>query len=205
VGVNSSFLKMPVAVGAVVMASLIGVSSAAAAPSVDSEWASSVTEHDATLNAQINPNGAAASYFFEIDTIRSDNFTHPNCPFGPCASITVGPPLPSGLIEPPLEEIPPAAGQSVSVDMVRIGATLEPGTTYFYRVVAHEAFSDSSPTVYGVEQSFTTLSPDVVPEPAQNSAVAQPSLTNLASHHRRHKHRRHRPGRHLQTRERAVR
>ena len=171
-----------------------------APPSIESESASHITPTDATLEAQINPNGAATAYFFEIDTIRSDNFTHPNCPFGPCESITVGPPLPAGLIEPPLEEIPALTGsQSVKVDMASIGATLQPGTTYFYRVIAHDAFSYQYPPAYGPEQSFTTPSDSPGAGSQQSGMTDQvPSIesppSKLLPRHKKPKHRRHSHG-----------
>lgn len=171
-----------------------------APPSIESESAAHITPTDATLEAQINPNGAATAYFFEIDTIRSDNFTHPNCPFGPCESITVGPPLPAGLIEPPLEEIPALTGsQSVKVDMASIGATLQPGTTYFYRVIAHDAFSYQYPPAYGPEQSFTTPSESSGAGSQQSGMTGQvPSIKPLPSkllpRHKKVKHRRHSHG-----------
>lgn len=192
--VNSSFLMRMGIASAMVAVLLAAASSAAATPSVDREWVSGVTEHDATLNAEINPNSYATSYYFEIDTIRSDNFTHADCPFGPCTSISLGPPLPAGLKEPPRGEIPSGTGdQVVSVEMADIGATLQPGTTYFYRVIAHQAFA-GGPTAYGDEQAFTTSSPPAPPQVSPGGAgPVEPSLSSpkhRRKHHRRRRHRR---------------
>jgi len=128
-----------------------------APPSIGSESVSNITEHNATLEAQINPNGLETAYEFQIDTNGSYNYTKPNCPFGLCESISVGEPLPAGLVEPEPEHIPAGSGdQSVSLDLASIGATLQPGTMYHYRVIASNG---SSPTVEGPDQTFTTPSP----------------------------------------------
>jgi hypothetical protein len=67
-----------------------GSAFASAPPSIDSESASDVTVHDATLEAKINPHGAYTGYEFQIDTSSSYNYTKPNCPLGSCDSISVG-------------------------------------------------------------------------------------------------------------------
>ena len=129
-------------------------------PVIESESASSITEHDATLEAQIDTSGRYTGYWFQIDTNASYDFTQPNCPFefpgdAECESIRVGEPLPAGLVEPQPEYIPAGiTDRSVSLDLASIGATLQPGTTYLYRVIASDG---GSPTVQGPDQTFTTL------------------------------------------------
>jgi hypothetical protein len=129
-------------------------------PVIESESASSITEHDATLEAQIDTSGRYTGYWFQIDTNASYDFTQPDCPFefpgdAECESIRVGEPLPAGLVEPEPQYIPAGSGdQSVSLDLASIGATLAPGTTYHYRVIASDG---GSPTVQGPDQTFTTL------------------------------------------------
>jgi hypothetical protein len=138
-----------------------GSAFASAPPSIDSESASDVTVHDATLEAKINPHGAYTGYEFQIDTSSSYNYTKPNCPLGSCDSISVGEPLPAGLVEPSPEAIPAGSGdQSVSLDLASIGAALQPATTYHYRVIASNG---GSPTVEGPDQTFTTLTADTAP------------------------------------------
>lgn len=127
-------------------------------PSVESESASGVTEHDATLKATINTHDVYTGYWFQIDTNSSYNFTQADCPFEfpgrvECESITDGEPLPAGLVEPHPEYIPAGSGdQTVSLDLASIGASLQPGTTYHYRVIA----SSGEGIVKGPDQTFPT-------------------------------------------------
>ncbi len=62
--------------------------------SIDSVWASNVTETDATLNAKINPNSLYTAYEFEIDTDARYDYTKRACPlqlpgYASCMIITV--------------------------------------------------------------------------------------------------------------------
>jgi alpha-tubulin suppressor-like RCC1 family protein len=131
------------------------------APMIESESVSEVSERDATLEAQINTQGSYTGYWFQIDTNSSYDFTQANCPFefpgdAECDSIRVGEPLPAGLVEPQPQYIPAGSGeQSVSLDLASIGATLQPGTTYHYRVITANG---GTPTVQGPDQTFTTTS-----------------------------------------------
>jgi hypothetical protein len=145
-------------------------------PVIESESASSITEHDATLEAQIDTSGRYTGYWFQIDTNSSYDFTRPNCPFeiggaGVCESISVGEPLPAGLAEPQPEYIPAGSGnRAISVDLGSIGATLQPGTTYHYRVIV----SDGGSIVDGPDRTFTTLSQSTSP-PEQGTELSSSS------------------------------
>ncbi|MGD0451985.1 MAG: hypothetical protein ABSB69_00170 [Solirubrobacteraceae bacterium] len=131
-------------------------------PSIDSESVSNVTEHDATLEAQIDPNGLQTAYEFQIDTNGSYNYTKPACPLGACEAISVGEPLPAGLVEPHPESIPAGSdARTVSLDLASIGATLQPATTYHYRVITSNG---SGPTVEGPDQTFTTPTQPTSPQ-----------------------------------------
>jgi hypothetical protein len=138
---------------------------AGSAPAIEGESVSQVTPTGATLEAQIDPNGLYTAYEFQIDTSASYNYTKPDCPlplpgFMQCESITDGPPLPPGLVEPKPEYIPAGFGdQSVSVDLASIGATLDPATTYHYRIIA----SNGGQIVEGPDQTFTTPSAGTAP------------------------------------------
>jgi hypothetical protein len=151
---------------------------AAGAPSIESESVSQLTSTDATLEAQINPNGRYTGYEFQIDTNSSYDFTQPNCPFelpgyAQCESIRVGEPLPTGLVEPQPEYIPAGSGsQSVSLNLASIGATLRPSMTYHYRVLAS---SGGSPTVVGPDQTFTTAPAGTAP------MIGSVSVSHLSS------------------------
>jgi hypothetical protein len=96
----------------------------------------------------------------------------------------VGEPLPAGLVEPKPEYIPAGSGdQSVSLDLASIGATLQPGTTYHYKVIASNY---SGPTVEGPDQTFTTPEDTVQPlstntTTSTSSGAGQPAGINTNS------------------------
>ena len=147
-------------------------------PSINRESVSGITEHDATLEAQIETHGLYTGYWFQIDTNSSYDFTRPNCPFeiagaGGCESISVGEPLPAGLVEPQPEYIPAGSGdRSLSLDLASIGATLQPNTTYHYRVIA----STGGPIVDGPDHTFTTLSQPTSPPEQRNTEPLSSSI-----------------------------
>ena len=58
-----------------------GSALASSPPAIESESVSHVSEHDATLKAQIETGGIYTGYQFEIDTNSSYNFTRFACPF----------------------------------------------------------------------------------------------------------------------------
>ena len=91
-------------------------------PTIESVSVSSITEHDATLEAQINPNGLETTYQF---------FLWVGCYPASCEHISeVRPAL-------PVETLPSTQGeQSVSLDLNSAGVTLEPNRDYYYSVVA---------------------------------------------------------------------
>jgi hypothetical protein len=106
-------------------------------PSIESVSVSHITEHDATLEATINPNGLNTTYQFRLES---------GClPPMACVAITTYP-LPSG-------ELPSSSEpRSVSLDLNSAGVTLKPHTTYAYSVEATDEVGSTS----GVEQRFTT-------------------------------------------------
>jgi hypothetical protein len=137
-----------------------------ASPSIDNESVSNVTEHDATLDAEINTNDVYTGYWFQIDTNSRYNFTQFDCPWefpgtARCQSITDGEPLSPGLVEPEPEYIPAGADErSVSLDLASIGATLQPATTYHYRVLVASSGANGG---QGPDQTFTTPSTQTPP------------------------------------------
>lgn len=100
-------------------------------PLVVEESMSGVTRDDAQLSAQVNPEEQATSYRFEYST--SEQFS---------GAAVVG----AGSI--------PAGGSAVSVGPVDLGGALQPGTTYYFRLVAENG--TGSPTV-GQVRSFITV------------------------------------------------
>jgi hypothetical protein len=141
---------------AVAFLTISGSASASSSPSIDSISVSGITEHDATLEAQINPGSLETTYQFHLSS--------PACQshwpvIGPCFTIEEFS-LPSGSVAA-------ASGdQTVRLDVNSAGVTLEPGRWYEYSVTAHNAAGDVSAGGSG-EQDFKTLSMPLVgsPEP----------------------------------------
>ncbi len=98
-----------------------------ASPSVSEEFVTGVDASDVTLNGSIDPDGRATSYRFE---------------YGPSEAY--------GASAPSLESLVGSSNIPVSVSVLVEG--LSPGTTYHYRVVAHNALGD----VEGADQTFST-------------------------------------------------
>jgi alpha-tubulin suppressor-like RCC1 family protein len=91
-------------------------------PRIESVSVSDVSEHDATLEAQINPNGLETTYQFSLWV---------GCYPASCQHISeVRPAL-------PIETLPSTEGeQSVSLDLNSAGVTLEPNRDYYYSAMA---------------------------------------------------------------------
>jgi hypothetical protein len=158
--------------GAQAFAAEGGGQSAGEAPTIAGEAVSNVTEHDATLEAQINPNGLETTYEFHMTSYA--------CPGGGCAAINVWS-LPGG-------SIPAGSGdQAVSLDLNSAGVTLHPGTSYEYAVTASNTAGEAPSGGHweGTEQSFKTLSDPPpsgpVSETGSASDLTQTSVTLAGS------------------------
>lgn len=140
--------------------SAIHASSATAqGPAIESQSVTGVTSSNATLNAQINPNGLLTKYKLQIDATGNFDFFKPNsCDLHvaeyECQEMMYpGEPLPAGLVEPPEMTLPSTDGsQLASVDLAAIGAILQPETTYHFRTIA----GNSNAIAYGSDLTFTT-------------------------------------------------
>jgi hypothetical protein len=139
----------------------------AALPLIDSESVSNITSTDATLEAKINPEGQAVRYQFQLVLSPSEYRSEVVCPPNPgppfiCTGEHVTNALPLGFIQSGSED------QPVSLDLASTGVTLQPGTTYHYRVIAaksvqtEDTITWQGPPVYGTDQTFTT-SPTAAP------------------------------------------
>jgi len=143
-------------------------------PSIDSESVSGVTEHDGTLQATIGPEGQDVRYQFQVVRSPSEYPPEMACPSASNAEICIGSPPTTGAL--PIGFV--AAGtadDSVILDLASAGVTLQPDTTYHYRVITvsspmtEDTIEWSGPQVYGADQTFTT------PGPPASSSSGGPS------------------------------
>ena len=130
-------------------------------PIVEGESASK-SQPPATLEAKIDPQGASAGVFYQFQLLLDPGEapTEIACPPSvPGYSVCVGPQDPGVL---PLEWIPGNEAQTVKLDLSSAGVTLDPGRTYFFRVlVANRVFTEDTaewepPAVVGTSAQFTT-------------------------------------------------
>ena len=122
-------------------------------PSVFDESVSGITEHDATLEASINPNGLETSYRFLLES---------GClPPLACMWITSYP-LPSGKIAASRE------AHKVTLDLNSAGVTLQPHTEYRYSLEA----ASSAGSTEGPGHFFTT-------SPASAPSISGESVSNI--------------------------
>jgi hypothetical protein len=126
-------------------------------PSIVGEAAKAVTQTDATLEAQLNPNNAQTSYTFR---------------YGTSESLAGSLLTPAGLL---------AAGYDNQTVIASLGGSLVPATTYYYRLVATNAAGISE----GPLQSFITpgmpaaLPAQTQPSPAEPPPLEPPQITTL--------------------------
>jgi hypothetical protein len=135
------------------------------APAIESESASHVTSTDATLEAQINPEGAGAGVYYQFQVVANTSEYLPEiaCPsrqelrtFDGCMGTPTPDALPIGFL------VGATKGLSVSLDLADADKTLAPDTTYHYRVLAakgiltEDMVAWEAPPVIGPDQTFTT-------------------------------------------------
>jgi hypothetical protein len=167
-------------------AALPAAALATSQPSIESAVAYQVTEHDATLEAKINPESLGgergAYYQFEVVANTSEYSPEIICPVREIWPLgldgcigTHAEALPIGFIERG------TYGSYVHVDLAKAGLTLTPGTTYHYRVLAARAKQTEdtleweAPPVVGPDQTFTTLTPGTPP------AIESESASNITA------------------------
>lgn len=134
-------------------------------PSIDSESATDITDHDAILEAKINSQGQDIYYQFQIVRNSSEFPPEMACPAERTGELCLGSPATAGAL-PIGFLLGGAAESSIGLDLERErGLTLQPETTYHYRVIAVRAplsedmITWKGPPVYGVDQAFTTQGP----------------------------------------------
>ena len=143
---------------------------AVASPSIDGESVSGITETDATLQAQLNPHSLENGALYQFQIVELEGVFAPKfaCSTEEHSSLcirmeSVAGALPWRVTKLGMED------QAVSLDLAQNGMTLEPGTTYDYRVIAavdvfgFDVIEWEEPIVYGKRQTFTTASPGEPP------------------------------------------
>jgi len=148
-----------------------------APPSIETESVSNVTEDDATLEAKINSQDLPEGAYYQFQVVKSPSEYLPQLT---CPEPEVLPPSnPDGCTSPDSQRPTPGAlpigyiakgpeGQSVSLDLATAGVTLQPSTTYHYRVLAAKRVQSEDgvdwqgPFVAGPDHTFTTPPPPVI-------------------------------------------
>jgi hypothetical protein len=139
-------IRVSLALAALVLLGCGATATVASAPSIEGESVSHVTATDATLEAQIKPNGTTTTYRFRLDygcgvsRPRSGGVVN-------CMSIAT--------IHTPAQEVPASSeAQQVSLDLNSANVTLHPDTRYRYNIEATN--SAGSAQGEGEGQIFTT-------------------------------------------------
>jgi hypothetical protein len=137
-------------------------------PAIDGESVSNITSTDATLEAQINPEGLpqGVDYQFQLVKNTSEYLSELVCaehgvvqPLGTDGCLAP-PGWPSGTI--PLGSVRGSGDEPVSLYLASVGVTLQPNTTYHYRVLVAKSLNGEDgamwerPAVIGPDQTFTT-------------------------------------------------
>jgi len=162
-----------VVAGAVLSAGVLPTASfAASAPVLGSAWATGVTQNDATLEAEINPEDPSVGVYYQFQVVTSASEFLPEIvcpperdwrPLDGCDGTLTPSALPIGFIEHGTES------RVAQTDLADAGLTLQPDTTYHYRVLAarkvatEDTLQWEGPAVVGSEHTFTTLATGPAP------------------------------------------
>jgi hypothetical protein len=164
-----------IAIAGVVLSAVIMPTAAlaASAPVLGSAWATGVTQNDATLEAEINPEDPSVGvyYQFQVATSASEFLPEIVCPperdwrpLDGCDGTSTPSALPIGFIEHGTEN------RVARADLADAGLALQPDTTYHYRVLAarkvatEDTIQWEGPAVVGSEHTFTTLATGPAPQ-----------------------------------------
>jgi hypothetical protein len=144
----------------------LAATAVAAPPTITSEAVSNLTPTDATLEAEINPQSTerGAWYQFQVATAPGEfrsEFTCPTEGFPAHTSLCLTVPSQPGAL--PLRWLPPGTeAEPVSLDLASKGMELQPGVTYYWRVIAAGSIQTidtiewEKPAVHGTTMSFET-------------------------------------------------
>lgn len=138
-----------------------------APPVVGELSASAITQNDAVLEAEINPQGLATTYEFRLESPLCQPALPEHCVASGDSQIATGS-IPAGH-----------RPEKVTVDLAHLAHSLTPSTTYGYTVVA----ANSAGTTVSAQQSFTTAAEPIVqpePEPPPNNQVSSTTTVTQA-------------------------
>jgi hypothetical protein len=155
-----------------ILASLGAAATASAAtpPTIGPEWASEIKSNDAFLEALINPRSEERGAYYQFQLAKNpsefaNEFTCPTEGGDAGSSFCLGITPQKGAL--PIRSAPAGMNyESVNIDLKSAGTSLEPGTTYYFRVIAarivvtEDTTQWEEPTVFGATQSFTALATD---------------------------------------------
>jgi streptogramin lyase len=109
----------------------------ASPPTATTEGAEAISLTGATLTGLVNPRGASTTYHFDWGTTTAYGSQSP---------------LPDGAV----------GSDGIAHEVHGLLSSLDPGTTYHYRIVASNCESCVAGTVYGGDQTFTTVAAPAV-------------------------------------------
>ncbi|HVR06106.1 MAG TPA: hypothetical protein VMS02_08685 [Solirubrobacteraceae bacterium] len=153
---------------------------AASPPTIGNTWSYGVTQTDATLEAEINPQDPSAGVYYQFQVVADTSEFQPEIlcppekdwrPLDGCIGESSPSALPIGFIEHGSES------RAARVDLADAGVTLQPDTTYHYRVLAarrvatEDTIQWEGPAVVGGEQTFTTLATGPAPRIESESVL----------------------------------
>jgi hypothetical protein len=194
-------------------------------PTVVGESVANVTATDAMLEAEIDLHGIATGAYYQFQLVEQpgEYVSEIVCPAeSPGFSVCIGTPASGAL---PISYLPgntlkPSAFSRASLDLASAGMSLQPGTTYHYRVLVarrvptEDTLQWEPPIAYGADRTFTTPgagsgtgggdsagttagsgtsgSIQGAPVPARLSVVGSQRGRHGAKRHSHRRHRRHR-------------
>lgn len=180
--------KSLIAIAGVVLSAVIVPANAAAAspPTIGNTWSYGVTQTGATLEAEINPQDPSIGVYYQFQVVANTSEFQPEVlcppeidwrPLDGCNGASSPSALPIGFIEHGTES------RAAKVDLADAGVTLQPDTTYHYRVLAarkvvtEDTIQWEDPAVVGQEQTFTTLATGPAPR-VQSESVSHITSTD---------------------------
>jgi streptogramin lyase/phosphodiesterase/alkaline phosphatase D-like protein len=129
----------------------------ASPPTATTEGAEAISLTGATLTGLVNPRGASTTYHFDWGTSTAYGNQSP---------------VPDGAV----------GSDGVAHEVHGLLSSLDPGTTYHYRIVATNCEGCVAGTLYGGDQTFTTVAaPVVTPGAAESIGLTGATLTGAVN------------------------